>query len=239
MSFPNRVWRRWHRWFGLITAIPLLVLASTGLLLNHLDDLQLRQRPLPLVLAKFYGVPEPEAVLGSQTNTGGWWLWADDSLYFQQHLVAPCKAPFAGVAKVGPLHVAGCGRDLLLLSDSGDLLERLGRDYGVPTFSALGTSDGGLLLQTQTGVRQFDVDSLTLDDWAGGWQPLVPVKAPDALAKQIPRQLVPEELNWERLLLDVHAGRVLPWLGTLIMDISALLMLALAGSGLLIWWRTR
>ncbi|MGB1082273.1 MAG: hypothetical protein ACPG4D_07155 [Alphaproteobacteria bacterium] len=39
--------------------------------------------------------------------------------------------------------------------------------------------------------------------------------------------------------LDVHAGRVLPLLGTLIMDLSALLMLVLAGSGVLIWWRTR
>jgi len=239
MSIPNRVWRRWHRWTGLLVAIPLLVLASTGLLLNHLDDLKLRERPLPLWLAQYYGVPALAPALGSALSEDGWWLWADHTLYRQSEPLGECAAPFAGVVAVGSLRVAGCGRELLLLSAEGELLERLGADYGVPVFSALGSAPGVVLLATAAGPQQFNPDTLVLQPWDQAWQPQSVERAPAALAAALPREQVPAELNWERFLLDVHAGRVLPLLGTLIMDLSALLMLVLAGSGVLIWWRTR
>lgn len=239
MSIPNRVWRRWHRWTGLLVAVPLLVLASTGLLLNHLDDLSLRQRPLPLWLAQYYGVPPLSPALGSDVGEQDWWLWADQTLYRDGTALAQCSAPFVGVVAVGALRVAGCGRELVLLSGAGEVFERLGTDYGVPIFTAVGSAPGVVLLATASGAQQFNPDTLALQPWMQDWQPQTVLRVPTALAKQLPRQQVPVELNWERLLLDVHAGRVLPLLGTLLMDLSALLMLLLAGSGVLIWWRTR
>ncbi len=239
MAIPNRVWRRWHRWTGLLVAIPLLVLSITGLLLNHLDDFRLRERPLPLWLAQYYGVPPLSPALASAPVEQDWWLWADRTLFRDQQPLAECAEPFSGVVAVGALRVAGCGRTLLLFSAQGELLERIGSDYGVPLFAELGSAPSGVLLATATGTRLFNPDSLRLSDWQDDWQPQSVVLAPPALAQQLPRQRVPVELNWERLLLDIHAGRVLPFAGTLLMDLSALLLLALAGSGIWIWWRTR
>ena len=235
MQISNRSLRRWHRWFGLLVAIPALVLSLTGLLLNHLDGLGLRHRPLPLWLAGIYGVTEPLAVYGVHQD-GRWWSQAADNLYRDTDVVADCRGAFAGVVVTQGVLVAGCGGNLLLLSPSGELLERLGRDFGIPAFSLLGEAGDRVVVDTPSGPVQIDIESLTLKPWPDAWQPSVPQPLPATLRAALPGK-VPPEINWERLLLDVHAGRVLPLVGTLLMDLSAMLILVLAISGVWIWLR--
>lgn len=44
-------------------------------------------------------------------------------------------------------------------------------------------------------------------------------------------------LPWERVILDLHSGRIFgPW-GPWLMDAAAILLLFLAGSGVSIWWK--
>ena len=48
-----------------------------------------------------------------------------------------------------------------------------------------------------------------------------------------------DEVNWERVLLDLHSGRLFgPW-GVRLVDAMALLFAVLAVSGLIISWRRR
>lgn len=235
MQISNRSLRRWHRWFGLLVAIPVLVLSLTGLLLNHLDGLGLRHSPLPLWLAGIYGVSEPLAVYGVNQD-GHWWSQAADNLYRDADVVADCRGSFAGVVVTQGVLAVGCGGNLLLLSPSGELLERLGRDFGIPAFSRLGEAGDRLVVDTPSGPVQIDIENLTLKPWSADWQPSVPQSVPATLRAELPGK-VPPEINWERLLLDVHAGRVLPLVGTLLMDLSAMLILVLAISGVWIWLR--
>lgn len=236
MQISNRSLRRWHRWFGLVVAVPALVLSLTGLLLNHLDEFGLRHRPLPLWLAGIYGITEPIAVQGVN-HDGHWWSQAADNLYRDDGAVADCPGSFRGVVVAQGVHVAGCGDNLLLLSPTGELLERLGRDFGIPAFSRLGEAGNRVVVDTRSGPVQIDIEKLTLKPWSADWQPSVPQPVPAPLRADLPGK-VPAEINWERLLLDVHAGRVLPWVGTLLMDLSALFILVLAISGVWIWLRS-
>ncbi|MCK5887555.1 MAG: PepSY domain-containing protein, partial [Alcanivorax sp.] len=43
---PTRQWRRWHRWLGLLVAVPVLILSVTGVLLNHIDAFGWSNSPL-------------------------------------------------------------------------------------------------------------------------------------------------------------------------------------------------
>ena len=50
---------------------------------------------------------------------------------------------------------------------------------------------------------------------------------------------MPASLNWQRLLQDLHAGRLFGLAGQLLMDLAALLLVVLAFTGVIIWSRGR
>ena len=238
---PTRQWRRWHRWLGLLVAVPVLVLSVTGVLLNHIDALGWSDKPLPLVLARWYGAPIPDEVQGVRLERR-WYSQSSDRLFIDDRNAFYCHSPFKGVARDNGLVVVGCGDELLLLNNEGQEVERLGPAYGVPAFAALGRIEGaGLGLETRAGVVHFNVDQLAsrpLKDRAN-WRPARLGALPDDLKTRILSQSVPPSLNWQRLLLDAHSGRILGLAGQLVMDLAALLLSILAITGTVIWARSR
>jgi hypothetical protein len=95
-----------------------------------------------------------------------------------------------------------------------------------------------LLLQSPDEVFVANLDSLE-------WKPIdVPTgvewvaseDAPLAMVKRLKRQFVGTELRWERVILDIHSGRIATRLGVWVMDLAAVLMSFLALSGLWVWF---
>lgn len=238
---PTRQWRRWHRWLGLLVAVPVLILSVTGVLLNHIDALGWSSSPLPPWLARWYGAPVPVNVQGVKV-VDHWYSQANERLFIDDQDAFYCQSPYQGAARENGMIVVGCGDELLLLNGQGQEVERVGAAYGVPPYSALGNVVGsGLGLETADGVIRFDVDHLTGEPLEPGseWQPARLEPVPAALAERIRSQSVPPSLNWQRLLLDLHAGRILGLAGQLVMDLAALLLAILAVTGTVIWARTR
>lgn len=238
---PTRQWRRWHRWLGLLVAVPVLILSVTGVLLNHIDSLGWSSSPLPPWLARWYGAPVPVNLHGVKVAEN-WYTQANERLFLDDQDAFYCQSPFHGAARVNGMIVVGCGDELLLLNGEGQEVERVGAAYGVPAYSALGKVDGhGLGLATAQGVIRFDVDHLTGEplERSSEWQPSRLEPIPVSLAERIRGQSVPPSLNWQRLLLDLHAGRILGLAGQLVMDFAALLLSILAVTGTVIWARTR
>lgn len=238
---PTRQWRRWHRWLGLLVAVPVLILSVTGVLLNHIDALGWSSSPLPPWLARWYGAPVPVNVQGVKV-VDHWYSQANERLFIDDQDAFYCQSPYQGAARENGMIVVGCGDELLLLNGQGQEVERVGAAYGVPPYSALGNVVGsGLGLETADGVIRFDVDHLTGEPLEPGseWQPARLEPVPAALAERIRSQSVPPSLNWQRLLLDLHAGRILGLAGQLVMDLAALLLAILAVTGAVIWARTR
>ena len=48
-----------------------------------------------------------------------------------------------------------------------------------------------------------------------------------------------QEITWERIVLDLHSGRIAGDIGVLIMDLAALFLGYLALSGAWLYWRRR
>ncbi len=235
---PTGQWRRWHRWLALLVALPVLVLAVTGVLLNHVESLDWADEPLPPWLARSYGVPVPEQIRGSLLG-GHWYAQTGERLFMDSQDVAACPAPFQGAVAVQGLIVAGCSGDLLLLQDA-QLVERLRVSQGVPAFERLGIAGEALVLETESGLRRFGLEHLdSVELTATDWQParIEPLSA--ALLPRLQAASVPASLNWQRLLQDLHAGRLFGLAGQLLMDLAALLLVVLAFTGVIIWSRGR
>ncbi|WP_081640108.1 PepSY domain-containing protein [Simiduia agarivorans] len=237
----RKFWRpilwRWHKRIGLTLILLLLWLSVTGIFLNHTDDLDLAEAPLGSpVLLRAYGVDKVPAT-HIQVPSGQWLSQSGDYLYLDGERVSAC---YPGAFSVAPLQedvwAVLCDLDILVLARSGQVLERLGASYGIPQpMTALGFCADDLCLKSGTYYYSLDLDNLRwtlLDEPDFSRLPIG--EAPDLVLQHITDRWLSREVNWERLMLDLHAGRVFglgPWL----MDAVAILTIILCLSGLGIW----
>lgn len=247
MAIPSRKWRRLHRWLGLLIVAPVIILSFTGILLNHVESLGLHQRTLPSFLANIYGVPAAEPVVSVEIDQR-WWSFVGNQLFLQAQAVSQCPRPYAGVVSVADIYVAGCDGALLLLDNNGTVIERLGSEFELPQFERLmslsgigaGDSEGSsLVLFSAASSWLYDIDQLNATPFDEEVQPLAWQMPPAEVVAALPMQVVPPELNWQRLIQDIHSGRVVSLAGKLLMDAAALLLIVLAITGVIIWSRTR
>ena len=228
---------RWHRRIGVTVAVLVIWLSVTGIVLNHSDQLQLDKATVEQsLLLSLYGIERPTPI--SFSSAGRWFSHlGGNHLYLDGEEVAYCANALAGVVWYRQQFVIACGDGLLLMSASGELIERIGSAYGVPeAISGLAMMADQLLLKTDVTVMSADLDTLQWRPYqpktAVAWVVAAPV--PDNLLSQLP---LAGELNWERLLLDLHSGRLGSHLGRWLMDSAAVLLILLAVSGLWLWAR--
>lgn len=232
---------RWHRRLGLAAAVLVLVLSVTGIALNHTETLKLDESPLRNQwLLSLYGVEAPDITsyaFGEQylSHLGG------DYLYLNREELAYCRGHFAGVVSITGLWVAGCGDELILMTADGEIIERIGSVYQLPT-SLTRIGRCGESLCFEAGAQRYigDVDQLAwrpVDRGESAWSQ--PVKAPDSIRKALVEQYQGEAINWERVMLDLHSGRILSGFGVALMDLAAIGLILLSLSGFTLWYQGR
>ncbi len=230
----------WHRHIGLASALFVILLALTGLLLNHTDDFSLDSRHVQYgFLLDWYGVKAPETMLaytaGSSTVTE-----VGTQIYWNTTPIPQVSAPLLGTVETHGLVIIGVEGQLLLFTPDGKLIERLDNSAGVPAgVQALGRNAAGdLLVKTAHGNYQADSGILKWHETADNeinWA--VAASPPPALRAALQQAYRGTGLTLERLLLDIHSGRILGSRGVYLVDAAALLFLLLASSGLWLWGR--
>jgi hypothetical protein len=229
----------WHRYIGLGSALFVILLTLTGLLLNHTDELALDSRHVQSSLVlDWYGIRAPEDMVtymaGSTAITE-----VGRQIYWNTTLIPQAQALLGAVEAHG-LVIIGSKNQLLLFTPEGELIERLDNGAGIPEgMQALGVnSTGDLVVRTTHGLYRADSNILK-------WQ-----KIPDApilwavaahpsatLRSALKQAYRGTGLSVERLLLDIHSGRILGKRGVYLVDAAALLFLLLASSGVWLWSR--
>ena len=230
---------RWHRRAGLATAAILLLVTATGILLNHTSDLSLARKYVDQSwLLAFYGIPEPSLKtfeLGESTITG------DDKgqLYWGGQTLASCRGELVGATKHDAGFVAACEQELLFLDEQGRLLEKIGATYGLPTpLTQVGVCGEQLCVRTPTRMFELDLTALSFKPLVG----VRPVWSATGLLNDASRQAIYQHsrgqgLSWERVMLDLHSGRLFGAVGVWVVDVAALLLLFLALSGFVLWYQ--
>ena len=232
----------WHRRVGLVVALFALLLAVTGIVLNHTSQLGLDRSFVPWPwLTQLYGDDSsdlPAFKLGDQ------WLTRSSGghVYLDAQEVAPCSGRLVGAVAADGLLYAGCVEELLLLTRDGALVESVSASTGLPApLQAIGLIDEQLVLQSGGSWWLADLDVMDFSQRApaGGAviRQLVPDRLPESIRARIP---APSQwLSWERVLLDLHSGRLFGRYGVLWMDMMGVLLATLATSGVAMWWLHR
>ncbi len=233
-----------HRWAGLSSFVLLVVLAITGIMLNHTEQLNLDEQYINTPwLQSWYGIKMPE----QQT----FFKLGDDlvaqvgnQLYFNQLRLPDDRSLLLGAYKTSDFIIIGMKQSLYLLTPDGELIEKLDTDKDLPIpISRIGLSD----INTASGKIIIEVDNklYTSEDDFLSWNiiqdkvfyPFILDRYKPADTRFYQTSYLGNELTLERVVLDLHSGRLFGSWGVYLMDMAAVILIMLGFSGLWVWSR--
>lgn len=228
--------RRWHARLGVTTALFFMVLVITGVALNHTERLGLAHIPLQSeAITRWYGLPPPQIIAvyeaGEFVATSTVWL-------YRSRRLPESAGSVVGVVRTPDMLVVATAQTLSLYTGQGERIDRL-RGTALPALpiTGLGRIENAMALKTPKGVF-VSTDGISWHRGAEQGVVWTHALAPDPQTiARVSRQLAPG-LPLERILLDLHSGRLLGRFGPLLMDAAALILLVLSLSGLWIQWRS-
>jgi len=232
---------RWlHRWLGISAAVFVLLLSVTGIALNHSDDWRLDRRYVAWGwLLDAYGISVPEAAKSFAVGDRRVTL-IGNHLYFDDRELVTGEDWLAGFAMHGDVAVIGLRHAILLVNAAGELIERLDTTAVLPGgIQRIGQFGDRAVISGAEGEFIAD-DSLTVfetlqpDDTAR-WSGVSPV--PESLRALLDTQYRGRGLTVERLLTDLHSGRIVPAIGVRFMDLVGVFLVVLSATGILLWAR--
>lgn len=229
----------WHRRLGLLAMVFVSILAVTGIALNHTESLTLDRRMLHNDwLLDWYGLNPKQAPISFVAGTHRITQW-DTQIFFDNRQLMNSEQPLLGAVTVNQMIAAALPDHILLISEQGELIERIPTIADMGNITAIATTAERLLLRNSQQQRfQSDdqiVDWMPVNNVDGNWA--LPQTLPDELREQLKTVYRGNGLSMERVLLDLHSGRLFSadW-GIYIMDASAVILLWLSSSGLWVWW---
>ena len=234
----------WHRYVGLAAAMLVIVLALTGVPLNHTERLALDGRFVRSAwLLDWYGVSVPDEYRTFATGAGPVTLLGS-RLHLRETAVAGAYQELHGAVESRGMLVVAVDSTLLLYTLAHELIEKLTLADGLPADLervGLGAEGevvvvaGGKNLQADADLLQWTPRPQGADDVDWSLPVQLDLDQRRALAEQYRARILP----YERVLLDVHSGRIFGRYGPWVMDAAAVLMVFLAGTGVLIWLKRK
>jgi len=240
----DRWYPRLHRWLGISTLLFVLILSITGITLNHSVELGLDRRFVASEwLLRWYGidVPAPSASFRPDGHTVA---LIGERLYFDGNELADGVQGLVGAVALSGRVVIATPARIFLIGPGGALVEQLPVSGFLPAdVTAVGRTASAVV---------FLADD---EPYASGAELLAATPLPDAAVATVdwaqnaalePGQLDAlrslyrgRGLTLERLLLDVHSGRIVAQSGRWFMDAVAVALIALSLFGLVLWLRRR
>ncbi len=233
---------KWHKRIGVTAALFVILLTATGIALNHTGRLALDQKFIgSTLLLDLYNIslPKNPVSFASENHRVS---QLGDRLYFDDLNLEERVEQLLGVVEINNSVVVALSEDLLLLDQNGELIEKLSGVEGVPAgMQRIGlSSENDLVVQGAHGEYLVDLDSLNWDEkkvFNTNWSENSVIQEP--LKTVLSKAYRGKGLSVERVLLDLHSGRILGSFGVILVDAAAVLFLILAVTGVWMWSRTR
>ncbi|HSG64739.1 MAG TPA: PepSY domain-containing protein [Gammaproteobacteria bacterium] len=239
----QRWFPRFHRWLGLGCLLFVLLLSGTGVALNHSAGLELDSRYVRAEwLLRWFGIGAP-APAASFLADGHSVTVLGARLYFDDVELADGITDLVGAVATARHVAIATASQVLLVSREGVLVEQLDAAGALPApIVALGRAPRALVFETRAGRFRTDEDVLEVAAWPGADGP-IEWAVPQALAPERLERLAAlyrgRGLSLERLLLELHSGRILGRAGTWLMDLVGVALAVLSVLGLLLWLQRR
>jgi hypothetical protein len=240
------VLREWHSRAGLVGFAFLIWLALTGVLLTRSVEFGFDTTRVDWPwLMKMYGLhAEPPQ---SGFRAGSHWLAStnDYTLIDGKPLATQIGAPLGFVAGGTPeqpiVYVAGPA-SVVLLTPAGERVDELTPPIlPISTVRRIGT-----LKRDPSVIAVQDLDAYQSADEGNSWTPVAPgdvewsqTQALNDAERQQTLPYAKPRIIVEQLLIDLHSGRLFGPIGAWLITIIGFVAMALAISGIWMWWRIR
>ncbi|WP_445780447.1 PepSY-associated TM helix domain-containing protein [Shewanella sp.] len=235
-----RILRPWHRRLGLASALFILVLTLTGVAINNSDDFGLDKTGVTQAwLLDYYGIAAPKHV--AQFGVSPSALYITDNLLWQnQQMMLEAADTLISAARTSNMIIAIDPQQLYLFDKQGQLQETQNSSTGLPSdLLGLAVVDDRVWLNTKNGVYQADEQ---LIDWQHATLPVgfhswvSASRETDGAIINLARSA---NLSWQRVMLDLHSGRLFGHLTIWLWDLFALALLMVSLSGFWIWLKQK
>lgn len=200
--------RRVHRWVGATLLLFVVFLSVSGIAVNHASDFGLDRKYIS-------------------------WSW----LLEAYGMKAP--APYAGMVSLEQLVVVGDGQRVHLLLESGELIESIDLGASLPgDIVRVGSAGDRAILDSGGVLFRSNKDVTLFEPWAAGTEHQISWSSevdPDTAGLEVLQTAWRGQgLTVERVLLDLHSGRILALPGRLLLDLVAIAMIMLSITGLVL-----
>lgn len=226
---------------GMSAALFLVLISLSGLILNHADTLGLPRTAAGPWLLGLYGIELPP-VDSAYSTDGILFATAAESLYANGVELAKGTSRLSGVVAIENGIVVATGSEFFVTNSEAELVERFAPDV-TGAILQLGTDGQRVLVALQNSYVEFDPERMSMTaledlppDGIHWSQPATPTAEQ---AEQVGSAALGLAINWERVLLDLHSGRILPGVGRYLADLTALALLYMCFSGIVLWTRRR
>ncbi len=231
---------KWHKKFGVFVALFVIFLVMSGIALNHSQQMQLNNNYIQTQwLLDLYQInPANEPVSfeadGIRVSQLG------ERIYFDKREIAKDVQQLIGLVSTNDVVTVAFDGQLLLLTKDGETIEHLTGVEGVPAgMKEIGSdSRGDIVIKAAHGYYHVNLDALEWKEYdylEASW--LLASAIPDALNEDLLHQYRGSGLTIERVLLDLHSGRIVGSWGVYFVDLIALLLLVLSCTGVWMWWK--
>ncbi len=234
--------QKWHKRLGLFAALFILLLAASGIALNHSEQLQLNRSYIQASwLLDLYQIDPGDDPVGFH-NRGMWVSQVGERLYFNELEIATDVGRLIGVISTQDTHIIAFDGKLQLVANNGATIERIEGAEGVPAgMKRIGRdAHGDIVIQAAHGYYHVNLDILKWKEHAyldADWS--VAASIPHDLRQRLLKQYRGRGLTLERVLLDLHSGRIFGAWGVYFFDLIAIILLALSGTGVWMWWQRK
>ena len=236
----QRCLSRVHRWLGLGSVAFVVLLSVTGIALNHAGQLNLDGHYLQSPwLLEWYGiaVPPPQA---SFTAAGHRVSLIGERLYYDNNELTDGIPTLVGAVSTPSFIAIATPTDVLFVTPDGMLVERIDTQAFLPgDVTAIGVAGAALFLRGGDYLYETDENLLMFSprvefDVADIQWP-VPSAIPQSDLAILQGLYRGRGLSLERVILDLHSGKVLTRVGPILMDAVGIILIVLSVVGLLMW----
>jgi hypothetical protein len=231
-----------HRWLGIVSSVLVLWLSITGIALNNARDWGLDRTYVQLTwLLNWYGIEAPPPSASFRIGER-WATLLGEQLYFGGRRIATDVSEMTGAVRAANIVAISSATELFVLTTEGGLVERLDARELLPgRIDALGTHDGRIVCLSAGRSYAADESVLTLTPADPAWGHTArwshPSDLPAGRLASVQKAYLGSVLTVERLLADLHGGRLFTRLGPRIVDAAGILLILVGVTGLMVWSR--
>ncbi len=229
---------QWHRYAGLIAALFVVIIATTGIMLNHGSGLKLDKIYIKANwLLNYYGISAPEDIPSFYTEKKWLSQW-DKQIYLDKKMIHKSRSKVIGAVSFSNMIILSQQSTLLAFTEAGELIERVTGTEGLPSgIEAIGITDSNkIAIRSSNGIFTTNEDFLF---WQAAPSAIVVwsdnLSLPNALKQSLLEIYRGQGLKLDRVLFDIHSGRLFGTFGIYFVDFIAVLIIFLALSGVWLW----